>query len=221
MKFILVPIFFLFAACAPKAVIVPPYVPTAPVEKREEVAPIVDDLRDRTAEADARAAAARARLDAVSRESRTLREGLESAVTEADRLRKQKTATEEELTNLWASLQESLARNLFLEKEAEDAVREAEAERLARVRVSESLARLQEAARQKDAEAAQLRRDLDHSQAVAKGLHLTAADAAGQAQAAQAKASAATARANTWFKLFLSATGLLIVAVFVIFQRFF
>ncbi|MBK1883653.1 hypothetical protein JIN85_14625 [Luteolibacter pohnpeiensis] len=144
-------IVLLFAGCAPKTASVAP-LPSPPAEAAPVTAP-AKASREAVERADTKAtqlasAAAEARADATA------------AREEAERLAKAKTATAEELDDLWKSMQKVEARNLFLESETKTlSAQLAEAHKLS--------AELESAATAKDAESAALRAQNEDLRAVA------------------------------------------------------
>lgn len=173
----------LFASCAPKAVVIPPMVRITAPEKAPDVAPALRDARKAAADADKKGDQARASVASVSREATGLREGLQAAVVEADRLRKQKTASEAELDGMWRSLEALTARNLFLEAEAAKAADALEHEKALRRGAADAMIYAEQLALQKQTEANQLRLQLIDSEAARAASH--------QASEAMAKAVAA------------------------------
>ena len=145
----LLPFIFL-TACDPVAVI-PARAPTAP-PPAEHVAPMVDAAQN--SEQKVRQAGERleGRVVELSQNATALHNDMMAAVAEADKLRKQKTATEEQLTDLWRRLTEITNRNMFLEKEADDALNDANAQKLARVELEKQIGLLKKAGVAKDQE---------------------------------------------------------------------
>ena len=145
----------LMTCCAHKAVM-PALVPTAP-PVAVAVVPTVTAVQKSQQTARAAGEKLESQVGKFSGDAATLRKGLQDATVEADRLRKQKSATEADLDKLWAQLNELTQRNMFLETEALEAVKTANDQRLARVEVEKQLEAALRAAEAKDAEAASLR----------------------------------------------------------------
>lgn len=104
MKYIPILFALLFASCAPKAI------PTA------RIVPVPQSV----ARVAPRAAVVHSKVEAAAVTSADLRTGIQRAMEEADRLRKQKTASEAELTNMWSILtkEKEAAANLFNQLES-------------------------------------------------------------------------------------------------------
>lgn len=158
-------------ACAPKAVIVEPFVRQTVPEKTPDASPALRDAQRAAADADAKADAARDQVGNVSREAKTLREGLQAAVVEADRLRKQKSASEAELDGMWRSLEALTVRNLFLEAEAAKAADSLMHEKALRRGASDALRAAEVAVVKKEGEATELRLQLIDSESMREASH--------------------------------------------------
>ena len=112
-------VLFLFS-CAPapasRAII-----PAAP-PRTAPAAPVIATTRaTQTASATA-SARLESQVNTLRQSASELQDGMAEAVLEADRLRRQKSATEADLNGLWQKLTHLQTRNLFLETEAETAV---------------------------------------------------------------------------------------------------
>jgi RNAse (barnase) inhibitor barstar len=161
----------LFCTCAPATNNVTPHVPQTPAQLRDDAGPATNRLVQMTTEADAQQQQTHQRINAIQEESGRLKNSLNRALTEANRLREQKSASEEELNSLWQMLTEATQRNLFLEIEVLEAQNSAEKERKLREAAAGQLQELQELVRLKDQEAAELRGQLNHEMSVSLSLH--------------------------------------------------
>lgn len=156
----------LLASCQPQATRVPSHVPPSPVPKAVPVAESVSAVRSATEEVARSGERAEVKVAAAVREAATLREGLEDAVAEADRLRQAKTATEEDLTKMWQRLTALTQRNLFLEEEMRGAERELANQRELRRQAMVQITVLEQRAAEKDREAALLRTQYEDAEAI-------------------------------------------------------
>lgn len=165
----------LAASCAPNTPAPGGFVKAIIPEKAPDASPVVAEAKKAAAEADTQTEVARVHVTTVTREAATLRQGLEAATAEADRLRLQKSASEAELDGMWRSLQALTARNLFLEEEAAKAAQSLAYEKQLRKAANETFTRAEGMIRQKESEAAALRLQLIDSEASREAIHTTAA----------------------------------------------
>jgi chromosome segregation ATPase len=186
-------------SCAPKAIPLPPgYQPQAPVPQAEDAMPYVDGLRDAHALADAASAINQARSDNVANQTATLRAGINKVTAEADRLRKQKAATEEELDSLWQLLTHENERAIALFAEAEKARDGLIEERRLRAEANAKLAPLQKAVVDISNEAKALRLQLADAEAGSLKAHQSAENFAQLAAADKARADKAEGKISVW-----------------------
>lgn len=143
------------ASCAPNASPVTA-VPTAPAITAA-VSPSVELARQAQASASIVSDRLETQVAILKGATTEIRDGMANAVAEADRLRKQKSATEAELEGLWKSLTELNTRNLFLEAEAEKAVTLADEQRVLRMKAETGMINLTQVAADRDAETIALR----------------------------------------------------------------
>lgn len=131
---------YMLVGCAPKLDPIPPRAIPAP-RQSEAVTPLVDRVRAEAAKSGEVSAKLEGRVEALQRTTGELRAGMSAATAEADRLRKQKAATEQELDGLWQLLTASDEHAKRLFAEVEEAKSAAEAQRqqrqLSDVRLSE------------------------------------------------------------------------------------
>lgn len=167
-------------------------------ERAPDVSPALKEARKAAAAADERSDEARDRVASVSREASGLREGLQAAAVEADRLRKQKTASEAELEGMWRSLEALTVRNLFLEAEAAKAEEALKHEKALRRGAADAMIHAEQLALQKQGEADQLRQQLADSEAARAVVHESAQALGEVAAAANAKADQATGELRLW-----------------------
>ncbi len=119
MKSILLLCALLACSCAPRAIPVSG-VPTAP-PRAVPAAPAAQAAARSASATGAVSAKLESRVEDLQQKATGLRKGINAAVTEADRLRQQKTASEKEIDALWQMLagHEAKVRDLFAEAEAE------------------------------------------------------------------------------------------------------
>lgn len=103
-------------APAPRAII-----PSAP-PRSAPAAPVIAAANSTQSASTAASAKLESQVNLLRQSASDLQDGMAEAVLEADRLRKQKSATEADLDGLWQKLTNLQTRNLFLEAEAETAV---------------------------------------------------------------------------------------------------
>lgn len=187
MKPVLLIIVCALTSCATPPAVAPFIKQTLPAESAD-ISPALGAARDAAARADAANDLSREHISTIQRETTTLRQGLQAATAEADRLRKQKTASETELDHLWQSLQNLTTRNLFLEAEAQAATDSLAREKSLRLLAGEALTSAQTLARGKESEATQLRLQLIDSEAQREAIHSTSAALAKAATQHQSRA---------------------------------
>jgi chromosome segregation ATPase len=207
-------LFLWCVSCAPKAVPLPPgYQPQAPVPQAEDAMPYVDGLRDAHALADAASAINANRSSHVARETATLRAGISKATAEADRLRKQKAATESELDGLWQLLTHENQRAVALFEEAEKARDGMAEERKLRAEANAKLAPLQRAIVDISNEAKALRLQLADAEAGSKKAHQSADQFSKLAAADKARADKAEGKISVWRNIAFGACFLSLVLI--------
>lgn len=197
-----------------------PVIPKAPVVT-ESASPTMDKAGRKTSEADTQSAITEERVSRAKNAADEAKARMKTALEEADRLRKQKTASENELVALYNQLvaqdqkmgvllidltgaQSSLAAERKLRKEANDLLADARAKVAAR-----------------DAETALLRSQLDQANAQAE-TYFTSAKQAADAQAkSAAQAATAEGRVTTWFRIAMAMLGLFLFSVLAHIARFY
>lgn len=137
---------------------VKPHVPLVKVEAQPPAAKSLAPVRDLRGKEQAASERVAAKVETVNRQLANTNSKLEAAVLEADRLRKQKTATELELEANWRILTEIRTENLLAKAEVEGAMKEVRERRIIADMLTNKIEELTEAIRKKDseAEAAQL-----------------------------------------------------------------
>lgn len=152
---------YMLVGCAPKAYPVPPRAIPAP-RQAEAVTPLVERVRADSAKSGEVSAKLEGKVEALQRTTGELRAGMSAATAEADRLRKQKAATEKELDGLWQLLTASDEHAKRLFAEVEDAKRVADEQRGHRLLAEKRLDELAKAAIARDNETLELRDQRDH-----------------------------------------------------------
>lgn len=142
----------------------PPVPPKAIPAPRQSVAvtPLVDRVRADAAKSGEVSAKLEGKVDDLQRTTGELRAGMSAATAEADRLRKQKAATEQELDGLWQLLTASDEHAKRLFAEVGEAKSAAEAQRQQRQLSEVRLNELAQAAIARDTETLELRDQRDH-----------------------------------------------------------
>lgn len=150
----------LLASCAsttqapPKAVPVP--------RQSAAVSPLVDQAKADAAKGGEVSARLESRVEALQATTSDLRQGISAATSEADRLRKQKAATEKELDGLWQMLTGAESRAAALFAEVEKAKTIADEQKSHRLLAEKGLDELAKAAIARDTETIELRDQRDH-----------------------------------------------------------
>lgn len=211
---ILIPIFlFGLFSCAPKSGSIP-FIPQSEVEKAQSVSPALSSYSASVKEADIASAIVSERVDSAARQSLSLQSSLDLAIENADKLRKQKAATEKDLEEAWASLNSlgNQARNLFNEL---NNVKEAlSTEQSLRRFASSQLDQVKEIANKKDAEADLLRLQLVDSEESGRALSQSLLDSSKSLKSETTRADKAEQRASIWFWSFVASFTLLVLCVF-------
>lgn len=214
----------LFVSCATKPPVAVPVGRALPVVKAEQsVTTATDKVTSAGRAVDDQAEVTASKVAAVKKESAQLKQNLDGAVTEVKRLKLQKSATEQELADLLSTLQQASSRNLFLEKEVEDAQRSVTQERELRRLANVALVDLQAAARAKDQEVELLRNNLTIAAGDVEALGKANVELGKRGSDAQLALGVAQGRAKVWRNLFLCAVGLLVVSAvvnFLLLKRF-
>lgn len=218
MKLLILPILAL-ASCAPKAVPVTDYRPQAAVQPVAAVAPSAAIARDATAKADTASAITADRIDTVSKQSASLRDGLSQAIAEADRLRQQKSATEAELEATWQSLNAlgNRARDLF--QEAEAAKLAAKEEKALREYANLRFQQMEMLAQQKDIENSGLKLQITDAETGSKVAHDSSIQATERAAKESARADKAEGKNSTLLRGFITSVvvnALLIIGIILV-----
>lgn len=126
------------------------------------VSPLVDQAKADAAKGGEVSARLESKVESLQRTTADLRTGMTAATAEADRLRKQKAATEKELDGLWQLLNGTEARAAALFAEVESAKRIADEQKAHRVIAEKRLDELAKAAIARDNETLELRSQRDH-----------------------------------------------------------
>lgn len=178
----------LAASCAPNVPSVPAFVPKAKVIERPDAAPAIAKARQDTAKADNASAVTKIHLESSERTAALLREALGKSVNDADRLRKQGSASQQDLTSLWIDLTNTLEKNRTLSNDLSLTSASFLAERELRNTATSAMDRAEAIARSKDREAAELRLHLTDSEANRQAIHTTSQQLSKTAAAAAARA---------------------------------
>lgn len=160
MKTILPLIAILLASCASK-IEAPPRAFPAPIQSAD-VAPMARVVKEDASRTAAASAKLESKVAELQRSSADLRAGVGQATAEADRLRKQKAASEKELDALWQMLTGSETRAKELFAEVEKAKSYADEQMQARLLAERRVDDLIQAASGSDVEKAELRAQRDH-----------------------------------------------------------
>lgn len=174
---------FLCATCAPAGG--PSSIPRArivPAQSQPSASPTIDYARRLASAADIHGARAADRVGSAKSGLGESHTEIQSLVTEVMRLRKQKTASENELLALYNRLVEQEKKTRLLVKDITEAETALMQERELRAQVSDKLAEAEQQVAAKDAEATQLRGQLSHSESVADAYAKSADDNARLAQ---------------------------------------
>lgn len=158
-----------FAGCAASPGTVPKHVPIPPppLAKRVDISP----AQRSTTEASRSNAQASGSVGRIAAELSGLKLDFKGAVSEADRLRKQKAASERELELLWKSLTEISTRHDGLAKEAESAKGALAYQTVTLRNVEDHLAMVQRDAEAKEVEASVLRASLSTAEKLRETTH--------------------------------------------------
>lgn len=179
---------FLLPSCAPRGGAVPSFVPKAAVVKQEDTAPAISKAKEASSKADTASAVTKTHIEAADRTAAFLREALGKSVTEADRLRKQGSATQQDLTSLWIDLTNTVEKNRILTNDLANVSASFLEERELRNAAASAMDRAETVARSKDREAGDLRLNLTDCEANRKAIHTTNQHLSIAAQAANARA---------------------------------
>lgn len=151
---------YMLVGCSPDAATPPPRAIPAP-RQTEAVTPLVERVRADTAKSGEVSAKLEGKVEALQRTTGELRAGMSAATAEADRLRKQKAATEKELDGLWKLLNGTEARAAALFAEVESAKQIADEQKAHRLVSEKRLDELAKAAIARDIETLELRDQRD------------------------------------------------------------
>ena len=196
----------LLASCAPRPGTVPKHVPLDPPPKARavEVAPV----RHAAAAAHREAAVAGAKVEKIAAEVKALESHLGAAVAEADRLRKQKSASERELDLMWENLTKIHQRHDALSLEAQGAKAALDRQKLLHAAAEAEIAKLEQAVREAGVETALLR----SSFTTAEKLRAGTAEALDTANASAADHLAKAQKLSGEIRLFRILAGTLLLA---------
>lgn len=149
----------LLASCSTSQDVPPRAIP-APIQTAA-VSPLVDQAKADAAKGGEVSARLESRVEALQATTSDLRQGISAATSEADRLRKQKAATEKELDGLWQMLTGAESRAAALFAEVEKAKTIADEQKAQRVVAERRLDELAKAAIANDIEKQELRTQRD------------------------------------------------------------
>jgi hypothetical protein len=200
------------ASCAGTTQVPPKAIP-APRQSMA-VTPLVDQARADAAKGGEVSSRLESKVESLQRTTGELRSGMAMATAEADRLRKQKAATENELDALWQMLNGTEARAVALFAEVESAKLIADEQKAHRVIAEKRLDELAKAAIARDNETLELRDQRDHYAAELDKAGKVHADILAKLSKAEMKAAVGTyLKGIVWF---IGIVLVLIVAVRVI-----
>jgi hypothetical protein len=194
------------SCCSPHAIQPGGYVRQSIPGVTPPVAGSASLVRSAAGEVDRNAAVVDARAGVISRETRSLREALSSATTEADRMRKLASATREEMNELWLRLTDITRRSALLEDEAAAAVKQLDEQRELRRLATVQIIALEIAARNKDAEARDLRVQYLDEQAKSEAAHNLAGSNATAAATARTVADNLRGQRKVWIGFTIAAS---------------
>jgi hypothetical protein len=213
---LIVVVLALLTACFPKPSepIVNPVKPKAPA-RTESAAGTAEQASRKSSEADSQSAVTEERVARARSAADDAKAKMKTALEEADRLRKQKSASENELLNLYnqlvaqdqkvgsiltdlTSAQTSLATERRLRKEANDLMTDMRSKIAIR-----------------DAETVMLRAQLEQSNAQSDAYYASAKDTAAKLQKAQQDVGIAEGQVKTWRNIALTAGGILLLLVLI------
>lgn len=177
-------------------------IPAPPVAKRVDLSP----LQRSTTEASRSNARASGSVGRIAAELSGLKLDLKATVAEADRLRKQKAASERELELLWQSLTDISGRHETLAKEAETAKGALANQTVTLRNVEDHLAMVQRDAEAKEVEASILRANLS----TAEKLRASTGDALQEANASAASHAESANKAKGEMRLYRTIAAIVI-----------
>jgi len=211
------------ASCVPKPPSPPAsyraqqHVPASPPAQ-----PVVDALRQAAAAADRSTAINAASSDSLAAQSTALRAGIVATLSESDRLRKQKTANEAELNNLWSLLtaETQRANELFAaaEKHRENMATEMQLRHALQTHIDS----MQTAITNITTENQAIRLQLADAEAGSQSSHAAAEGLAAAAAKSQSAADTARGKITVWRNIALASSGLLalIITILILKPRF-
>ena len=202
-----------FSACTAAPGTVPKHVPITapPVAKRVDLSP----AQRSTTEASRSNVQATGSVGRIAAELSGLKLDFKATVAEADRLRKQKAASERELELLWQNLTDISTRHEGLAKEAETAKGALAYQTVTLRNVEDHLAMVQRDAEAKEVEASILRANLSTAEKLRASDHEALQLASDSAAKHAAKANKAAGERNLW-RWIAGGIGLLAAAWFLI-----
>jgi len=205
------------ASCAPKGLLVNPIVRGDKPPVQQSASPTVDEAQIANTQSNEAVKKARLALQRAKAATASTQAALNKSVVEVDRLLKQKSASEQELTNLRVSVVEQATRVIDISNElASTEVALSEQRTLSQV-VATKLMAAQKQIQAKDAEAAEVRRLLKTSEETADGFQKTAATATDLLAKAQSEVDIEKGKVH----LLLWSTGILGVILLIIVIWFF
>ena len=143
-----------------------PHVPLAKVEAKPPVSLVT--VRDAREKEQRSIAKIETKVETVNRELLTANQKLDAAVKEADRLRQQRKATEQELIDQWTRLTDLKGQYGFSQQETADALREAASRRKIADELGAKLNDLDRQIREKNEEAAKAQLTIQNSENLRK-----------------------------------------------------
>lgn len=203
--------------CAPNTPARATVVRVNPAASQPSARPVVADIRQLSADADAQSALTAEKVRRAGSNTKVIRQEMQQLVEEADRLRQQKTATENELLSLYNSLVEQEKRMRVLVVDISEAEASLTSERAMRKQVSSKLSEAEVLISAKDAEAQQLRDQLAYVSDVADAARKMADDNATLASRESARADKVAGESSLKTKLLVGTGGLLLLSVLAIF----
>lgn len=202
----------ILASCATPT---PPVaIPVPAPRQTAAVAPMVATARQEAAKTAAVAAKLETQVGSLRELSGSLSGGLKTALTEVEKLRFAKAATETELDSVWKLLTASSeeARNLFDEVEKAKAM--ADQHQQARILADERLVELATAAHARDAEVLELRDQRDHFASELSKAGVVHADLLEKLSKEKAKSAVGTYLKNIVLGLILAGIAIVAIKIF-------
>lgn len=209
-------------SCWPKPAdpLVKPLHPVAP-GKTQSAGPAVDQAGKKSSEADTQSALTEERINRAKVVADDAKARMKTALDEADRLRKQKTASENELVALYNQLVAQDQKMGSIIQDLSSAQSSLTTERKLRKEANDLLADARTKIAARDAETSMLRAQLDQSNAQAEAYFNSAKASADALEKAQVKAAAAEGRITTWFRIAMALLALFVFSLLAHVARFY